>query len=185
MRWTNHLLGETAVIVERPVDVVAEVVLHAQQPGLVPDKGQVRSARQIQDHAAAAQPVSKAWLPGTVHFVRPGAAGSQVRDPSVDAPHQQLMVTVFVNHRVQRLSATAADFLGQLNHLVNRLPPRQPHDKRVDQRLQLRLGLAVPVWRSTSTIIGTMTCGQPSRIKDSVPSKSNRADRNRPRGMPA
>src|SRR5437764_4553908 len=40
----------------------------------------------------------------------------------------------------------------------------------------------VPVWQSTSTIIGIITCGQPSRNSDRVPSKSNSTDRNPPRG---
>ena len=36
---------------------------------------------------------------------------------------------------------------------------------------------AVPVARSAPTIIGIITCGQPSRISDRVPSKSNSTKR--------
>jgi hypothetical protein len=40
-------------------------------------------------------------------------------------------------------------------------------------------GSLVPVARSSSTIIGTMTSGQPSRIRLKVPSKSKTTCRNR------
>ena len=49
--------------------------------------------------------------------------------------------------------------------------------EKVSKLLKLIPQLSLP-----STIIGIITCGQPSRISDRVPSKSNSTARKRPRG---
>ena len=86
---------------------------------------------------------------------------------------QPAQVFVLVPERLAGLAAALADALGQLDHLVDRLLAVEPHD--VVERQPAHVG---PRSRpagggSISTNIGTMTSGQPCRISDSVPSKSN------------
>ena len=63
--------------------------------------------------------------------------GLKRRQPAVDALHEQIMVTVFVSERLARPAAALPHLVGQLHHLVNRLPAVQAHDKLFYGRCQL------------------------------------------------
>lgn len=64
----------------------------------------------------------------------PGANGFHA---ITNLPPEQAMVAMLVRHGIQWLSTTSSDLVGQLHHLVNRLPPVEPHDELFDVSVQL------------------------------------------------
>ena len=80
---------------------------------------------------------------------------------------------MLVGQRLAGLAAALADSIGELNHLIDRLLAVQLHDVVDHEPPKVVVGLAGLRGRA-STNMGTMTSGHPWRIKEIVPSKSNR-----------
>ena len=81
---------------------------------------------------------------------------------------------MLVPERLAGLAAALADAVGELDHLVDGLLAVEPHDVLERQAAAVVVGLAVERPAAVSVNIGTITSGQPWRISESVPSKSNR-----------
>src|SRR2546430_8269565 len=124
----HHFFGELLEIVQRAVDVFAEIAGDVQQLRLLPNIRLVRAAGEVEGNFAALQVFQHragAEHQEIVGLQRaPAQAFDALSDPLVQAPQ----VLILIPERFARLTAALPDGLRGLNNLINRLFAVLPHD---------------------------------------------------------
>jgi len=124
------------------MDAAIEVTVDVEEACFAAHELLIRSAGKIQLQAARSQCFEKrAGAGDEVLFGR--AALGEFIEAVADLPVEALQVGALVLERIEGLAAIAADLIGQLDHLVDRLLPGQAGDALLDACTELVHGLAL------------------------------------------